>query len=91
MRDSNHPGGAGRGQLPVPISEGRGGQLAPVQAVTPSTVLAELRQAEAPNSDEINLLDYWNIAIGRILHRVSEPASMPRPMPRVISKTGWHS
>ena len=65
MRDSNHPGGAGRGQLPVPISEGRGGQLAPVQAVTPSTVLAELRQAEAPNSDEINLLDYWNILVKR--------------------------
>ena len=57
MRDNNNPGNAGRGQLPVAVPGGQGGMLAPVHAVTPSTVLAELRQAEAPASDEINLLD----------------------------------
>ena len=65
MRDGNHAGGAGRGQLPVAITGGPGSALAPVHAVTPSTVLAELRQAEAPASDEINLLDYWNILLKR--------------------------
>lgn len=35
-----------------------------MHAVTPSTVLAELRQLP-PASDEINLLDYWNILLKR--------------------------
>ncbi len=65
MRDNNNPGNAGRGQLPVAVPGGQGGMLAPVHAVTPSTVLAELRQAEAPASDEINLLDYWAILVKR--------------------------
>ncbi len=65
MRDNNNPGSAGRGQLPATIPAGQGGMLAPVHAVTPSTVLAELRQAEAPASDEINLLDYWTILVKR--------------------------
>ncbi|MBK7042818.1 MAG: polysaccharide biosynthesis tyrosine autokinase [Rhodanobacteraceae bacterium] len=64
MRDGNNHG-AGRNQLPVAVPNNQGGALAPVSAVTPSTVLAELRQADAPTSDEINLLDYWNILVKR--------------------------
>jgi capsular exopolysaccharide synthesis family protein len=65
MREGNNSGGAERGQLPVAVGSGQGGGLAPVHAVTPSTVLAELRQADAPSGDEINLLDYWNVLLKR--------------------------
>ena len=61
MQDANHS--AGRGNLPVHVASG--GALAPVVAVTPSTVLAELRQSESPGEDEINLLDYWRVLVKR--------------------------
>ena len=51
--------------LPTPITAARSTALVPVPAVTPSTLLAELRRAEAPADDEINLLDYWRILLKR--------------------------
>lgn len=54
-----------RRQLPTPVAAVRSTALAPVAAVTPGTLLAELRRAEAPADDEINLLDYWRILVKR--------------------------
>ena len=51
-------------QLPVP-AVARGGELRTVDSVSPGMVLAELRKAESPADDEINLLDYWNILVKR--------------------------
>ncbi len=65
MKDHNAPGGAGRNQLPVAAAGAAGTALAPIHAVTPGTVLAELRQSESAPADEINLLDYWNILVKR--------------------------
>ena len=41
--------------LPTPITAARSTALVPVPAVTPSTLLAELRRAEAPADDEIKI------------------------------------
>ncbi|MBK6726639.1 MAG: polysaccharide biosynthesis tyrosine autokinase [Xanthomonadales bacterium] len=37
----------------------------PAAAVTPSSLLAELRQAEHPGEEETNLLDYWRMLVKR--------------------------
>lgn len=65
MKDHNAPGGPGRSHLPAIAAAGQATALAPVHAVTPGTVLAELRQSESAPADEINLLDYWNILVKR--------------------------
>lgn len=65
MKDHNAQGAAGPGHFPVVAANAPGTALAPVHAVSPGTVLAELRQSEAAPADEINLLDYWNILVKR--------------------------
>ncbi|MBL0039892.1 MAG: hypothetical protein IPP28_02340 [Xanthomonadales bacterium] len=64
MSSRPHDKDSGGSQLPVP-AVARGGELRTVDSVSPGMVLAELRKAEAPADDEINLLDYWNILVKR--------------------------
>jgi capsular exopolysaccharide synthesis family protein len=60
---TSHPN-AGRRPLPAVVPQ-HGGALVPAPAVTPSTLLAELRQAEHPVEDETSLLDYWRMLVKR--------------------------
>ncbi len=64
MAEPTHNANHGRGHLPV-AANASGGALVPIGPTSGSTVLAELRQADAPADDEINLLDYWRILLKR--------------------------
>lgn len=63
--DNNQGGGDDRSRLPVPGGQPQGGGLALAHSVTPATLLAELRQSEQRNDDEIDLLAYWRILVRR--------------------------
>jgi capsular exopolysaccharide synthesis family protein len=56
---------SGRGQLPIPIGVARNTAMVPSDAVTPGTLLAELRRAETRDEDEIDLLGYWRVLVKR--------------------------
>ena len=67
MQDDNRPPGGGPEnngdrRLPAPS---QGGALSLAHSVTPASLLAELRQGEQRNEDEIDLMAYWRILVRR--------------------------
>jgi len=65
MKDErNTPGGGDDSRLPVPGAP-QGGALSLAHSVTPASLLAELRQSEQRNEDEIDLMAYWRILVRR--------------------------